>query len=168
MVIRGAGDPATLDSLVPEFMQAWRDPQARMAVVRSGERAPIDITKRRLIHQRDHWRCLWCGWSPFPEDILYPNRMLQLDHITPWSAGGNDRSDNIRSLCGDCNETRGNRRADIEVATVLPVVGWCSPCTCSYVEDDEVRPDVRPDAAITVYCGSCRRNSWTTNEWSIY
>ena len=34
--------------------------------------------------------------------------MLTLDHAIPWSAGGSDYGDNLRTLWLHCNETRSN------------------------------------------------------------
>lgn len=36
-----------------------------------------------------------------------PGRSLDLDHIIPYSAGGPDTEDNIRTMCEPCNCSRG-------------------------------------------------------------
>ncbi|MFF4417038.1 HNH endonuclease [Streptosporangium sp. NPDC001559] len=64
-----------------------------------GRRSYIPRWLRRLIHTRDGWRCLKCG---SPED-------LTLDHIQPWSLGGPDTEDNLRTLCRSCNSSKGAR-----------------------------------------------------------
>jgi hypothetical protein len=62
------------------------------------ERAPIDPIVRRAVFTRDRFRCQWCG----------ADCGLQLDHIVPWSAGGSDSPDNLRTLCSKCNTRRSN------------------------------------------------------------
>jgi hypothetical protein len=99
----------------------------RAPVIRSGERDPISPTVRFLIHMRDNWICRWCG---FIQDPARPSQhiYLQADHIVPWSAGGSDRSDNLRSLCNLCNERRSNHITDMDHARARPVVAACDPC----------------------------------------
>lgn len=64
-----------------------------------GRRGYIPTWLRRRIYTRDGWQCLRCGRS---DD-------LTLDHIWPWSKGGQDTEDNLRTLCRSCNSTKGAR-----------------------------------------------------------
>lgn len=64
-----------------------------------GRRSYIPKWLRRFVHARDNWRCLECGGD---ED-------LTLDHIWPWSLGGQDTKENLRTLCRSCNSSKGAR-----------------------------------------------------------
>jgi hypothetical protein len=45
---------------------------------------------------RDNFRCRYCG-RPAAEALL------EVDHLTPQSAGGGDALDNLVTACGSCN-----------------------------------------------------------------
>ena len=64
-----------------------------------GRRSYIPKWLRRRIHERDGWCCLMCG-SAFD---------LTLDHVWPWSKGGKDTEENLRTLCRSCNSSKGAR-----------------------------------------------------------
>ena len=53
-----------------------------------------------FVLQRDLNKCVLCG-----DDIN-----LQFDHILPVSKGGNNEPENLRILCQQCNQSRGNLR----------------------------------------------------------
>lgn len=56
---------------------------------------PLDV--RRAVYERDGFACVFCGaFEP-----------LSLDHIQPFSKGGADTVDNLRTLCLPCNIERG-------------------------------------------------------------
>lgn len=63
-------------------------------------RAAIPADTRRAVYQRDGHRCLRCGATD----------RLSLDHVIPWSQGGADDIDNLRTLCSPCNSSRGAGR----------------------------------------------------------
>lgn len=90
----------TLESLIDGY---WTNPDRRHPVIRTGEREPISNHVRAAIWFRDGGRCDWCE---SPEPVKGP---WHLDHITPWSAGGSDRSANLRVLCERHNIERSNR-----------------------------------------------------------
>lgn len=52
-----------------------------------------------VVFKRDGYRCVACGSD---ED-------LTVDHIFPWSKGGSDELDNLQTLCGTCNSSKGAR-----------------------------------------------------------
>lgn len=54
---------------------------------------------RHAIYERDEYACVDCGAT---DD-------LTLDHIFPWSLGGSDDYDNLRTLCRPCNSRKGAR-----------------------------------------------------------
>lgn len=48
---------------------------------------------------RDHFTCRFCGASPQKD----PAVTLHIDHIIPWSKGGETTLDNLQTLCSKCN-----------------------------------------------------------------
>jgi len=59
---------------------------------------------RFRIMRRDNFKCQCCGRSP----ALDPKIILHVDHITPWSKGGETTFENLRTLCSNCNIGKGN------------------------------------------------------------
>ena len=61
--------------------------------------------KLRLeVFKRDHYVCVICGNSP----AIQKGVTLHIDHIVPFSKGGDGSSGNLRTLCDRCNLGRGN------------------------------------------------------------
>ena len=56
------------------------------------------------IMRRDDFKCVKCGRSPATE----PKLRLEIDHILPWSKGGETFEENLQTLCYDCNRGKGN------------------------------------------------------------
>lgn len=54
--------------------------------------------------QRDHFICCACGASP----ALTPGVELHVDHIVPWSKGGETVLNNLQTLCSVCNLGKSN------------------------------------------------------------
>lgn len=48
---------------------------------------------------RDKFTCRFCGASPTKD----PTVTLHIDHIVPWSKGGETSLDNLQTLCSKCN-----------------------------------------------------------------
>lgn len=65
-----------------------------------GERLSLWISPetRATVLAGDHWQCVACG-SP---------DKLQIDHIVPQSRGGFHDIDNLQTLCGPCNLSKGD------------------------------------------------------------
>ena len=59
----------------------------------------ISITLRYQIMKRDNFKCVLCGASPAKD----PSIELHIDHIIPWSKGGESTIDNLQTLCSVCN-----------------------------------------------------------------
>jgi 5-methylcytosine-specific restriction endonuclease McrA len=90
---------------------------------------PIDFRlakNRRLrvaVFARDDYSCQQCGWRPsdtqIPPDYdgryaigAWPHiaeRTLHLDHVIPRAAGGSSTLENLSTLCGPCNTSKGAR-----------------------------------------------------------
>ena len=57
-----------------------------------------------LVMKRDNFKCCMCGRSP----ATTPGLELHIDHIIPWSKGGETVIDNLHTLCSDCNLGKSN------------------------------------------------------------
>jgi len=82
------------------LMAAGPDPIHMLwGLARDDRRAPIPPELRLKVYERDGYRCLECGSA---ED-------LTLDHVLPWSWGGLETEENLRTLCRSCNSSKGAR-----------------------------------------------------------
>ena len=54
---------------------------------------------RYKVLKRDNFKCCACGASPAKD----PSVELHIDHIVPWSKGGETTFDNLQTLCSRCN-----------------------------------------------------------------
>lgn len=59
---------------------------------------------RWRVLQRDRFTCCACGASP----ALSPGVELHVDHIVPWSKGGETVLENLQTLCSVCNFGKSN------------------------------------------------------------
>lgn len=64
----------------------------------------INLRMRFLVMKRDNFRCCLCGASPATD----PSVELHIDHIHPWSKGGETTFDNLQTLCSKCNLGKSN------------------------------------------------------------
>jgi hypothetical protein len=56
-----------------------------------------------LVLKRHNFSCAACGRSPANVTGL----TLEIDHVVPWSKGGETIAENLQSLCFDCNRGKG-------------------------------------------------------------
>ena len=87
-----------------ECPHGWNIPQDGdrfdwWSIERTDYRKKIPSEVRRLVYERDEFRCVICGTT---DD-------LTLDHAHPWSLGGSDDESNLRTLCRSCNSSKGAR-----------------------------------------------------------
>jgi len=61
------------------------------------------LALRFFVLKRDRFCCVACGRSP----ATVAGLVLEVDHIHPWSRGGETIEENLRSLCFDCNRGKG-------------------------------------------------------------
>jgi hypothetical protein len=54
---------------------------------------------RFIVMKRDNFKCQICGSSPSKD----PEVVLHVDHIVPWSKGGETVANNLQTLCSKCN-----------------------------------------------------------------
>ena len=64
----------------------------------------INLRLRFKVMQRDNFRCCACGVSPAKDASVE----LHIDHIIPWSKGGETEICNLQTLCSKCNWDKGN------------------------------------------------------------
>jgi len=67
-------------------------------------RRDISDRQRFRILVRDGFRCRACGASPLKEQGIE----LHVDHVLPWSKGGETTDDNLETKCKQCNLGKGN------------------------------------------------------------
>lgn len=60
-------------------------------------RQPLPKWLRDAVMERDGYRCVKCATT----------ENLAVDHIYPWSLGGEDVLENLQALCGPCNSRKG-------------------------------------------------------------
>ena len=63
-----------------------------------------NLRLRFKVLQRDQFRCCSCGASPAKD----PGVELHVDHIFPWSKGGEKVLENLQTLCSRCNGGKSN------------------------------------------------------------
>jgi hypothetical protein len=59
---------------------------------------------RFKVLKRDNFTCVQCGASPAKDSSVE----LQIDHIKPWSKGGDTTYENLQTLCQECNLGKSN------------------------------------------------------------
>lgn len=97
----------------------------RWPVIRTGEREPISWLIRLSVYRRDGFTCKACGYY---DRVALSMEHLELDHCIPWSAGGPDDSDNLRTLCTWCNQRRSNWVDHAHATNYRPTTWWCVHC----------------------------------------
>lgn len=65
----------------------------------------ISLSLRYKILKRDDFKCVKCGKSP----ATSPKTILHIDHIKPYSKGGETVLENLQTMCSDCNWGKSNR-----------------------------------------------------------
>jgi hypothetical protein len=93
------GDP--LEALVGP----WRDRLVPRPPLAPAHQRRAGSVLRYAVLKRDRFRCVLCGASPATD----PACELELDHIRPYSKGGQTVLANLRTLCRRCNQGRSNR-----------------------------------------------------------
>lgn len=59
----------------------------------------INLRLRYKVLLRDNFKCRICGASPSNDSSI----KLHIDHIIPWSKGGETTIENLQTLCSKCN-----------------------------------------------------------------
>jgi len=69
------------------------------------ERRGIGIGLRYKVLSRDKFKCVKCGASP----ATVSRCRLHVDHVIPFSKGGKTITENLQTLCENCNLGKGSR-----------------------------------------------------------
>jgi hypothetical protein len=93
------------NSYQPSFSEGKSGKENRPGKNRSERTRNIKLGLRFEILHRDNFKCALCGNSPATD----PTCRLHVDHIVPFSKGGETIGTNLRTLCERCNVGRGNR-----------------------------------------------------------
>lgn len=117
------------------------DENGRYPVLRTSktEERQLNTVRRNLVLRRDRYRCVFCG----------EGGRLEVDHIIPWSAGGSDEMDNLRTLCHQCNQDRSNFKVPADDARRLPNGFECVYCT----------RDLLGESTTPIYCVNCNKKA---------
>ena len=99
-------DPRTDELVEPSQIKEPALGVAKAATARQPKRTPreINLRLRFRVLQRDRFTCVACGRSP----ATVPGLVLHVDHIVPWSRGGETIIKNLQTLCEPCNLGKGN------------------------------------------------------------
>lgn len=73
--------------------------------------------KRLAIYLRDGMACVWCG------EGVEEGTKLTLDHLIPYSEGGDHTEENLVTSCHRCNSSRGTRSPRAFAKVVAEYVG---------------------------------------------
>ena len=64
----------------------------------------VNLRLRFIVMKRDGFKCCLCGASPANDSSVE----LHVDHIVPWSKGGETTIENLQTLCSKCNLGKSN------------------------------------------------------------
>lgn len=78
-------------------------PEANAVATEEAVPRSLSLALRYKVLVRDKFRCVICGASP-AKDVGVE---LHVDHIHPWSRGGQNVEENLRTLCLKCNLGKG-------------------------------------------------------------
>jgi hypothetical protein len=94
------------DQLQQDAEQALDVSDAAIPIRSTARRTRREISDRQRfrILVRDGFRCRACGASPLKE----PGIELHVDHVVPWSKGGETTDDNLETKCKRCSLGKGN------------------------------------------------------------
>lgn len=100
--LRGLLDGGYIAEAAPGRYELTGPPAARNPEVSpTVRRRPIGTRKALAVFERDGFRCRHCGAS----------QGLTVDHVKPVAHGGGNDMENLQTLCGPCNSSKGTRQA---------------------------------------------------------
>lgn len=74
-------------------------PVCQAKAKKNGTTRVISDKLRYQVLKRDNFKCCACGASPAKDSSVE----LHIDHIVPWSKGGETTMENLQTLCSKCN-----------------------------------------------------------------
>ena len=96
-------DTSTTDDVIEELPEQ-ETPEIDKTSFKHQTKRDVGYRLRYLVLKRDNATCQVCGRSP----ANYPGLDLHIDHIKPWSKGGETVMDNLQALCSKCNLGKGD------------------------------------------------------------
>lgn len=94
-------DPEEIARVFAEESARYAKPRTRpQEAQRVLIRTAIPDTLRWRVYARDGYACRYCGAKGIP---------LALDHVTPFTHGGDATEDNLVTCCRSCNSSKGAR-----------------------------------------------------------
>lgn len=88
-----------------EYVQSSKETEAKKDFVALHKsKRSINWKLRFVVMRRDNFKCQKCGRSPATDPMI----ILHVDHILPWSKGGETTLDNLQTLCSKCNIGKSN------------------------------------------------------------
>ncbi len=154
-------DPVPLKTAIADMFAKPRGiTDKRYPTIRpSTDRKPLPLHIWQVVYRRDFAApCQICGGSMRLTHPIW----LEVDHVTPWSAGGSDRTDNLRLVHKRCNQVRSNFRHPLD-GSQLPIVHHCRACHLGWLE---VR-DESDVPTMLAWCDRCRRVYFGKDEWVL-
>lgn len=101
-----------LETVTTDERKKFTDEQLEMlGMTKSSPRVVLQKEKRLNIYDKSEHRCSICG-----KPLKYGE--MTIDHIVPLSRGGENSEENLRCVCEECNQLKGNRM-DNEMYTGL-------------------------------------------------
>lgn len=100
--LRDRINEANHNPLKPQKPVKISEPKSRSTIEDKPSRY-IPLSIRVDVLSRDGYKCVFCGRNS--KEIT-----LEIDHIIPFSGGGSNKSDNLQTLCFDCNRGKGARK----------------------------------------------------------
>lgn len=92
------------DESLEEYNQQSEAVSEKMIIKKKRTSRNISDRMRFRILERDGFTCQSCGASPIKERGV----RLHIDHIVPWSKGGETEENNLQAKCKQCNLGKGN------------------------------------------------------------
>jgi hypothetical protein len=129
---------------------------ARFLAVK-GFRRFISTSLRFAILRRDHFRCRYCGHRA-------PDVRLEIDHVLPWSRGGDNSPANLVTACEDCNA--GKNALVLEHELLIRINGEVPALIAGILECTPQRPDA-PELLRALAQKSTTLDSFEGNAWGL-
>ena len=82
-----------------------KEVKVEIAKVAKRTNRTANLRQRFRVIKRDGFKCVVCGASPATTLGLE----LNIDHVVPWSKGGETVEDNLQTLCQNCNQGKSNQ-----------------------------------------------------------
>jgi len=76
---------------------AWSEKHAKT----NQKRSNVDNELRKQVVERDNFTCRYCGKN------LKDGKRIHIDHVHPFSKGGETVIENLVTACADCNKAKG-------------------------------------------------------------